>query len=388
MGAVEQGDLERLQRRAIRRIRLLVEHALRLHVLVRLRDQRVPVVVELVQRLHADSLVGDGVDRSGGRVVVVDDRAAGRNTEPRVRRRTRRLAVRAQWAGRGVLGVVNADVGVLAGEGRRHVVDVAAALLVVDHRAHGHPPGDQREVQHRRQVGVRIAVSRDPVPGLDVGLERIELGLVRDVADHAGLGAGTEQRALRTLQNLDAIEVGGVDVEVAIRELTGLIIEVDCDVRPHARRAAPLTGLRSGAQAAHEHLVLARPVVGGRHVRQKLDVVVERRDVQLLQGLRREGLHGDRHVLNVLGAALRGDGDLLERSGTRFTTAGRRLGSVRCAGRAPQDGRNRIGDLRVHCLIPLELDVHHGRAGVGGLDLRAQRAPAATRKPVPVRHCR
>ncbi len=41
-----------------------------------------------------------------------------------------------------IVGVVNADVGVLAREGRRHVIDVAAATVVVDHGAHRHGVGD------------------------------------------------------------------------------------------------------------------------------------------------------------------------------------------------------------------------------------------------------
>src|SRR5439155_23053393 len=117
-----------------------------------------------------------------------------------------------------------------------------------------------------------------------------------------------------------------------IRELTGLVVQVDGDVRPQARRSAALAGLRAGAQAAHENLVLAWPVVRRRDVRQILDVVVEGRYVELLQRLLGQGLHRDRHVLYVLRAALRGDGDFLERSGTGFTMAARGLGSVRCGG--------------------------------------------------------
>ena len=94
--------------------------------------------------------------------------------------------------------------------------------------------GDQRQVQHRRHVGVRIAVSGRAVAGLDVALGHVELRLVGDVADHAGLGAGAEQRALRTFQHLDAIQVGGIDVEVAIRQLAGLIVQIDGDVRAHS----------------------------------------------------------------------------------------------------------------------------------------------------------
>ncbi len=74
-------------------------------------------------------------------------------------------------------------------------------------------------------------MSGRPVAGIDVPLGHIEFRFVRDVADDTGLGAGTEQGTLRTFQNLDAIDVGGIDVEVAIGELGGLIIQVDGDVR-------------------------------------------------------------------------------------------------------------------------------------------------------------
>jgi len=45
---------------------------------------------------------------------------------------------------------------------------------------------------------------------------------------------------------------------------------------------------------------LSRPVVGAGDIGQILDVVVERGDVELRQGLARQGLHGDRHILNAL----------------------------------------------------------------------------------------
>src|SRR5260370_27289440 len=108
---------------------------------------------------------------------------------------------------------------------------------------------------------MRTAVSDPSVADLDVALGRFELRSVGDVRDPPRLGAGPIQRALRTLENLDAIEIGGIDVEVAARELTGLIVQVDGDVGPQAGRSAALAGLGACAQAAHEHLVLARPVV-------------------------------------------------------------------------------------------------------------------------------
>ena len=68
----------------------------------------------------------------------------------------------------------------------------------------------------------------------------VELRLVRDVAQHARLRAGAEQGALRTLQYLDALEIRGVDVEIAARKLRGLLIEVDGDVRETTVRSRRL----------------------------------------------------------------------------------------------------------------------------------------------------
>ena len=80
----------------------------------------------------------------------------------------------------------------------------------------------------------------------DFGL--VQLRLVRDVANHARLGAGAKQRALRTLEHFDAFEVGGVDVEVAAWKLAGLVIEIDRDVRKAVDRAARLRALVADAR--------------------------------------------------------------------------------------------------------------------------------------------
>ena len=97
-------------------------------------------------------------------------------------------------------------------------------MIVVDHAAQREDALDHRNVQYGRYVGVRIAVRRHAVARLDVPLGHVELGLVGDVADDPGLGTGTKQRALRAFQNFDAVQVRGIDVEVAIRELGGLVV--------------------------------------------------------------------------------------------------------------------------------------------------------------------
>ena len=125
---------------------------------------------------------------------------------------------------------MDTDVGVVARKRRRHVVDVAAATVVVDHAAHRQGVGNQRKVEHCRHVGVRITVSGHSVARLDISLGDIELRLVGDVADRAGFGAGSEQRALWTLQDFDTIYIGSIDVKIAIRKLAGLIVQIDRDI--------------------------------------------------------------------------------------------------------------------------------------------------------------
>jgi hypothetical protein len=59
---IEQRDLERAERRAIRAVGLIVEYALRVHVLISLRDQDIPIVVDLEQRFDAGTFVGHRID--------------------------------------------------------------------------------------------------------------------------------------------------------------------------------------------------------------------------------------------------------------------------------------------------------------------------------------
>jgi len=92
------------------------------------------------------------------------------------------------------------------------------------------------------------------------GADHVTLGSATSGGSIA-LGAGAKQRPLGPLQHLDTIHVSSVDIEIAIRQLPGLVIQVDGDVRPQARRRTALTGLRACAQTPHEHLVLAGPIV-------------------------------------------------------------------------------------------------------------------------------
>ncbi len=173
------------------------------------------------------------------------------------------------------VGVVDAQVGALAGEGGRHVVDVAAAAVVVDHAAHREGVGDQRHVQHRGDIGIRVTAGGDAVATGDRALRDVHLRLVGDVADHARLGAGAEQGSLRALQDLDTFQVCCVHVEVAAWQLSGLVVQVDGDVREAVDRAPRLGALVTNTQTAHEDVCLPRPGGGCGDVGQVLDQVVE-----------------------------------------------------------------------------------------------------------------
>src|ERR1700680_561408 len=107
----------------------------------------------------------------------------------------------------------------------------------------------------------------DAVASFEVGLGFVQLRLVGDVAHHTCLRASAEQSTLRTFQNLDALEVCGVDIEVAGRKLAGLVIEVDGDVGKPPDGTARLAAGGTDAQAAHVDVALARTVAGRRDVR-------------------------------------------------------------------------------------------------------------------------
>ena len=103
------------------------------------------------------------------------------------------------------------------------------------------------------------------VTGADVALGDVQLRLVREVADHAGLSAGAKQRALRALEDLDAFEVGGIDVEVAAGQLSRLLIQIDRNVGKAADDASRLGARIRGGEPSHDDVVLRRAGTGQKH---------------------------------------------------------------------------------------------------------------------------
>ena len=254
---------------------------------------------------------------------------------------------------------MDAEVGGAARESPGDVVDVATAGFVVDHAPNGEIVAHW-QVEDRLERVARVAVRGGRVAGRYVRFDAIELGLVRDVANDAGLRTGAEQRALRAFEHLDTLEVGGIDVEVTPGQLSGLVVEIDRDIGEAADHPGSLQGADGRRQAAHVDVVLAGAEALRRDVRQVLDVVIEGGHVQLGQGVARECLNRDRHVLQVLLAAVRRDDHFLQFD--RRTRRGRRVrrrgeDDRRC--RRTEDHRNGRRDLRIrlHRVAPRGLVV-------------------------------
>ena len=155
-------------------------------------------------------------------------------------------------------------------------------------------------------------MGRDAVAGIELARGRIEIRLVRDVADGARLGAAAEERALRSLEDLDALHVDHVDIEVARRELHRLLVEVDRHVGKRRRGRLGLVARADTAEAAHENVAGARPVAAEGDVGRVLEKVVLVLNAELLQLHARDRLHGERDVLHRLRSAGRSHGDLLK----------------------------------------------------------------------------
>jgi hypothetical protein len=122
----------------------------------------------------------------------------------------------------------------------RDVIDVAAAALVVDHAAHGQRVGNQGNVDGGVDITALVPVGGRGVAGVHHRFSYIELRFVRDVTYDTRLRARAEEGALRTLQDLDAVEIRRVDVKIAVWKLRGLLIEIHRDVREGADDTRPL----------------------------------------------------------------------------------------------------------------------------------------------------
>src|SRR6202011_1145945 len=99
---------------------------------------------------------------AAGNVEVVDDSAVERNLIVRV-------------------GVVNADIGISSCEGRRGVVNITAALLVVNHGSHGHLVGYKRNVDDGVETAARSPLRSPCVARVYLSFKDVQFRFVGDV---------------------------------------------------------------------------------------------------------------------------------------------------------------------------------------------------------------
>ena len=199
---------------------------------------------------------------------------------------------------------------------RVDAVDPAAVTAVPDAGAHAELAVDDRcaasdtgLIARRATLGVRDLGTR-------IAARLGQAWLVGDEPDGATLGAGAEQRALRTTQDLDTIDVEGlgqclVRVKGQRAHLDGRVVDVDT-----GRTCA--TG---GGYAADRDVVGAGVV--DVDTRRELGDVLEVLDAAQVEAFLVQRRHAQRHLAQRLFVTGRGDDDLAE---LRTGVFGRRRG--------------------------------------------------------------
>ena len=296
--------------------RVIAEEAVRGQVLSHDGGGDGPVVAQVELQCRAAAASLDRVVMAAD-VGGIADRAGAHLAHRRAWRNESGGGIGAAGVGRlarpgreGHRAVLDAGVGIGAGD----VVDVAAVVLVPADQANG---GNRRQRNVDEALGLPAVSAVLNVVGIDV-VARLEFGRIRlvgDDPDRARLGARAVQRALRPLQDLDALYVVDMHVDRAVDGGHRLLVEISADARLRARMIA----VAAAHHAAHVDVrasglaVAALPLAADvGHARAVLHIVVEIDDVELFQLLGVEDLDADGHVLQVLHLLLRGDHDLLE----------------------------------------------------------------------------
>ena len=183
-------------------------------------------------------------------------------------------------------------------------------MIGIDNRADRELVFNDRQVNHRIERTVCCTARGAAKAAFDRAFKLVELGLVRDVANHASLSAAAEQRTLRAFKHFDALNVSEIHVGVTGRELHRLVIEIQRDVREAADRCRRLLTGKTSRQAAHKDRAVARTIVTKSDVGRIFDQLVNRGDVQLAKRIRTERLDRHRHVSQRLVTTVGGNDDV------------------------------------------------------------------------------
>ena len=208
-----------------------------------------------------------------------------------------------------LIRVVEHDAGTRELHAGMLVVDVAGLLFVPAHQTHRREIG-QRQIDETFDGIAHSAVGDVIHVQVVAGREGAGVRFVGDDAHGAGLGARAVQSSLRPRERLDPGDVIDVDVEIAVDGRDRLFVEIGAD----ARQRSGVIAVAAARHAAHVGMFEARTaVLLERDARQVFCVIVEGRHVQLFQLHGAERLDAERHVLEILGAFLRGHHHLVER---------------------------------------------------------------------------
>ena len=188
------------------------------------------------------------------------------------------------------------------------IVDVAALIIEIYDAAHGEIVG-HRHIEHGFGLVARLASLGEGRADTDPGVKARQIGLVGDEPHDTSLRTRSEQGALRPGKNFDPFEVGGIDVEITTRLCQRLLVEIKRNVGSKTRDARRREVWRGRRKAANIDRALAGAATASSHCGQLLQIIVEGRDVQLVELFLTQGLNRNRYVLQIFAATLGGDND-------------------------------------------------------------------------------
>ena len=198
--------------------------------------------------------------------------------------------------------------------------DLLPARLVL----RGDADRGQQRVLDERQVGRETEVAPIVAAAGDVADEAFLVARrVGHDADRAADGVRTEQRALRAFQDFDPVHVEQLLVRAdGARQVNAVDVDADAGVQVEGKII-----LANAADRGRENGTVAREGRAGVEVDARRQVADRTHidEVAALQSLRGKCRDRDRHVLNILGAALRRHDHFLENAGVRLHRGCRRL---------------------------------------------------------------
>ncbi len=223
-------------------------------------------------------------------------------------------------------------VGVLVDGRERHgvdAVDPAAVLAVPDGESRAELVLDKRAAHSNARFVTRIPALGGGELGAAVNAGLGEAGLRRDVTHRAALGAGAEQRALRSAQHFHPLDVEGlgqrlVGVERERAHLDRRVVEIDA-----GRAGAAGPGDTTDGDVVGAGVVEVHSRREARHFRKILDATI-------IEALLRQRRYADGYLAETLRAARGGHDDFLQRPAARFAPRRLLLRPARAGGACEQ----------------------------------------------------